>query len=182
MALLPKEPSWTDIWGTGHPGRWNLGDMSQIPEAGVGFLFSCLFVFFFLVWVFRCLLCCYRAHSDLSYVCHDVFIEKIEPGKPLPITVSLWSLNASMSPASFLASFLSLAHCVSLAVSRGHFLFLPTQPSLSSPASSVPEPLHLSLISQLLSKFPASPTITSSPLVPSAHILPSCPHRYLAGL
>ena len=81
-------------------------------------------------------------------VCHYVFIEKTEPGKPLSITVSLWILNASIPPSLFLASFVSLAHCISLTVSRQHSQspLPPTQASMSSSKHSVPELLHFYLI------------------------------------
>ena len=86
--------------------------------------------------------------SLLWPVCHYVFIEKTEPGKPLSITVSLWILNASISPSLFLASFVSLAHCISLTVSRqdSQSPLPPTQASMSSSKHSVPELLHFYLI------------------------------------
>ena len=89
------------------------------------------------------------ATSSLLWpVHHNVFIEKTGPGKPPSITVSLWILNASISPSPSLASLVSLAHCISLTASWQHSQspLPPTQPSMSSSEHSVPELLHFYLM------------------------------------
>ena len=101
----------------------------------------------------------------------------------LCITVSLWVLNACISPSLFLACFVSLARCISLCLSAPfRLLFLP--PKLLWDLLNI-QSLNcfiFILLYHLPSECPASPSIISSPLLPSACILPSCPHRPILQL